>query len=830
MADRYNPSEIEPRWQQAWAEQGLYDTVEDPTRPKWYALTMLPYPSGDLHTGHWYAFTPSDAAARWRRMNGYNVFFPPGFDAFGLPAENAAIKHGVHPNKWTYANIERMRTQMRRMGAMWNWDREAITCDPDFYKWTQWFFLRFYHANLAYREKAPVDFCPNCNTTLAREQVWDGRCERCGTQVIKKDLEQWKFRITAFADDLLEGLERIDWPERVKVMQTNWIGRSEGARVTFRTEQGDPIEVFTTRPDTLWGATFMVLAPEHPLVDKVTTPAQRAAVTTYQADAAAMNEIARSAADKEKTGVFTGGYAVNPVNEARIPIWIADYVMMGYGTGAIMAVPAHDQRDFEFAKKFDLPIVLVVQPPDGAISSADDLEEAWPEEGVMVNSGPLNGMPAGKGEGESVQAAIAWLVANDKGEAAVTYRLRDWLISRQRMWGAPIPIVYCETCGTVPVPYEDLPVVLPDDAEFKPTGESPLKYHEGFLNVTCPQCGGPATRETDTMDTFMCSSWYHYAYVTPYWQKGQTIHEDDMPWNEEQGDYWLPVDQYTGGIEHATMHLLYTRFFTKALHKLEVVPFDEPMQRLFNQGMILGPDGEKMSKSRGNVVNPDEMVDKYGADTVRGYLMFIGPWDQGGPWDPAAIEGVSRFMYRVWSVALDDTAPDQVAAEPAADDVRNLERKLHQTIIKVTDDFANFRFNTAIAALMELNNTLIKAKETAVVGAPVWDEAIDALVLMMAPIFPHISEELWHRRGHTESVHLQRWPVADAEKAKEDEITIVVQVNGKVRDKLIVAPGTPGETLEKSALALDNVQKWIDGKQVRKVVVVPNKLVNVVIG
>ena len=830
MADRYNPSEIEPRWQHAWAEQGLYDTVEDPTRPKWYALTMLPYPSGDLHTGHWYAFTPSDAAARWRRMNGYNVFFPPGFDAFGLPAENAAIKHGVHPNKWTYANIERMRTQMRRMGAMWNWDREAITCDPDFYKWTQWFFLRFYHANLAYREKAPVDFCPNCNTTLAREQVWDGRCERCGTQVIKKDLEQWKFRITAFADDLLEGLERIDWPERVKVMQTNWIGRSEGARVTFRTEQGDPIEVFTTRPDTLWGATFMVLAPEHPLVDKVTAPAQRAAVTTYQADAAAMNEIARSAADKEKTGVFTGGYAVNPVNEARIPIWIADYVMMGYGTGAIMAVPAHDQRDFEFAKKFDLPIVLVVQPPDGAVSSADDLEEAWPEEGVMVNSGPLNGMPAGKGEGESVQAAIAWLVANGKGESAVTYRLRDWLISRQRMWGAPIPIVYCDQCGTVPVPYEDLPVVLPDDAEFKPTGESPLKYHEGFLNVTCPQCGGPATRETDTMDTFMCSSWYHYAYVTPYWQKGQTIHEDDMPWNEEQGDYWLPVDQYTGGIEHATMHLLYTRFFTKALHKLEVVPFDEPMQRLFNQGMILGPDGEKMSKSRGNVVNPDEMVDKYGADTVRGYLMFIGPWDQGGPWDPAAIEGVSRFMYRVWSVALDDTAPDQVAAEPAADDVRNLERKLHQTIIKVTDDFANFRFNTAIAALMELNNTLIKAKETAVVGAPVWDEAIDALVLMMAPIFPHISEELWHRRGHTESVHLQRWPVADAEKAKEDEITIVVQVNGKVRDKLIVAPGTPGETLEKSALALDNVQKWIDGKQVRKVVVVPNKLVNVVIG
>jgi leucyl-tRNA synthetase len=830
MADKYNPAEIEPKWQAAWEEAGLYDTVEDPDRPKWYALTMLPYPSGDLHTGHWYAFTPSDAAARWRRMNGYNVFFPPGFDAFGLPAENAAIKHGVHPNKWTYANIERMRTQMRRMGAMWNWDHEAVTCDPEFYKWTQWFFRKFYDADLAYREKAPVDFCPNCNTTLAREQVWDGRCERCGAQVIKKDLEQWKFRITNFADDLLAGLERIDWPERVKVMQTNWIGRSTGAEVTFATEDGDPIEIFTTRPDTLWGATFMVLAPEHPLVEKVTTPDHAAAVETYRRNAAAMDEIARSAADKEKTGVFTGGYAVNPVNDARIPIWIADYVMMGYGTGAIMAVPAHDQRDFEFAKQYDLPIVLVVQPPDGDIQHADDLTEAWPEEGVMINSGPLNGITAGKGPGESVEAAVAWLEAHGKGEAAVNYRLRDWLISRQRMWGAPIPIIYCEHCGTVPVPYADLPVVLPDDAEFKPTGESPLKYHEGFLNVECPQCGGPATRETDTMDTFMCSSWYHYAYVTPYWKSGESIGPEDSPWNPDQGEYWLPVDQYTGGIEHATMHLLYTRFFTKALHKLEVVPFDEPMLRLFNQGMILGPDGEKMSKSRGNVVNPDEMVDRYGADTVRGYLMFIGPWDQGGPWDPAAIEGVSRFLFRAWGVVTDEPNPERVAAEPATGDVRNLERKLHQTIIKVTDDMAAFRFNTAIAALMELNNALIKARETDVVGSPIWQESVRSLVLLMAPIFPHISEELWQRLGYEQSVHLQSWPVGDAEKAKEDEIVIVVQINGKVRDKLAVDPGTPKETLESQALALESVQKWIDGKEVRKVIVVPNKLVNIVIG
>ncbi len=629
---------------------------------------------------------------------------------------------------------------------------------------------------------------------------------------------------------LLEGLERIEWPERVKVMQTNWIGRSVGAQVTFSTEDGDPIEIFTTRPDTLWGATFMVLAPEHPLVETITTPEQAVPVTAYQQSAAAMDEIARTAADKEKSGVFTGGYAVNPVNGARIPIWIADYVMMGYGTGAIMAVPAHDQRDFEFAKQFDLPIVLVVQPPDGSIQSADDLQEAWPEEGVMVNSGPLNGITAGKGEGESVEAAIAWLAAHEKGEAAVNYRLRDWLISRQRMWGAPIPIIYCDQCGTVPVPYEDLPVVLPDDAEFKPTGESPLKYHAGFLNVDCPQCGGPATRETDTMDTFMCSSWYHYAYVTPYWKAGETIGPEDRPWNKEQGDYWLPVDQYTGGIEHATMHLLYTRFFTKALHTLGVVPFDEPMLRLFNQGMILGPDGEKMSKSRGNVVNPDEMVEKYGADTVRGYLMFIGPWDQGGPWDPSAIEGVSRFMYRFWSVAVDEAKPELAAAEPPADEVRTLERKLHQTIIKVTEDYENFRFNTAIAAMMELNNALIKAKGSAVVGSTVWEESVRSLALMMAPIFPHISEEVWNRLGNAESVHLQAWPMGDPEKAKEDEITVVVQINGKVRDKLTITPGTDKKVLEAEALALDTVQKWIDGKEIRKVIVVPNRLVNVVVG
>lgn len=826
MSERYNPHEIEAKWRTEWEAQGLYDTVEDPSRPKWYALTMLPYPSGDLHTGHWYAFTPSDASARFKRMNGYNVFFPIGFDAFGLPAENAAIKRGIHPKIWTYSNIERMRDQLRQMGAMWAWDREAVSCDPDYYKWTQWFFLRFYEADLAYRDFAPVDWCPNCQTTLAREQVWgdDRRCERCGTKVIKKELNQWKFRITRFAEELLSGLDTIEWPERVKVMQTNWIGRSTGAEVTFQTEQGDSLLIFTTRPDTLWGATFMVLAPEHPLVDNITTDQNRHAVDVYKQQASMLDEVTRGAADKEKTGVFTGGYAINPVNNERIPIWIADYVMMGYGTGAIMAVPAHDERDFAFARQYGLEIRRVITGPDGATGA---MEEAYSSksEGEMINSGRFDGTPV---DGAS-DKVITWLEQTGKGKRAVNYRLRDWLISRQRMWGAPIPIIYCEKCGTVPVPYEQLPVLLPDDAEFKPTGESPLKYHDGFRYVPCPNCGGPAERETDTLDTFMCSSWYHYAYVSPNWKAGEPIQRHDMPWDAAKGDYWLRVDQYTGGIEHATMHLLYTRFFTKALNQLGIVPFDEPMKRLFNQGIILGPDGEKMSKSRGNVVNPDDYVGKYGADTVRGYLMFIGPWDLGGPWDPSAIEGVSRFLSRVWNIALDEDK-NSAPGEADPDQVRALERKLHQTILKTTDDLANFRFNTAIAALMELNNLLVRLKDTAVAHTPVWKETIDTMLLMMAPIFPHISEELWHRRGHSTSVHLQAWPQADVEKSRDDEVNVVVQINGKVRDKLTVAPDTPNATIESQALALETVQKWMDGKSVRKVIVVPNKLVNIVIG
>ncbi|MFZ1769467.1 MAG: leucine--tRNA ligase [Caldilinea sp.] len=829
MSNKYNPAEIEPKWQQIWAEQQLYKAVEDPERPKWYALTMLPYPSGDLHTGHWYAYTPSDAGARFRRMSGYNVLFPIGFDAFGLPAENAAIKHGAHPAQWTFANIAQMRAQLGRMGAMWAWEHEAVSCDPEYYKWSQWFFRKFYDAGIAYREYAPVDFCPTCNTTLAREQVWgdDRHCERCGTPVVKKNLEQWKFRITRYADELVEMLEQIEWPERVKVMQTNWIGRSVGAEVAFHTEQGEPLVIFTTRPDTLWGATFMVLAPEHPLVDAITSAEQRDAIEDYKAQAARMDEIQRGAADKEKSGVFTGGYAINPVNDERIPIWIADYVMMGYGTGAIMAVPAHDARDFAFAQKFGLEIRRVITGPDGA---AGPLTEAYDakDAGEMVNSGPFDGTPVEDG----VSKVIAWLEANELGRGAVNYRLRDWLISRQRMWGAPIPMIYCAQCGVVPVPYEDLPVLLPDDAEFKPTGESPLKYHQGFRYVKCPSCGGDAERETDTLDTFMCSSWYQYAYISPYWKAGQPLKADDMPWDKTAGDYWLPVDQYTGGIEHATMHLLYTRFFTKVMRDLGLVDFDEPMLRLFNQGMILGPDGEKMSKSRGNVINPDEVVNRYGADTVRGYLMFIGPWDQGGPWDPQAIEGVYRFLQRVWVVVTDDMQAVQPQAKPARtpapEQERALERKLHQAILKVTDDMQDFRFNTAIATLMELNNYLYKARETDVVNRAIWHSALRDLLLMMAPIFPHIADELWHRQGNTSSIHLQRWPAGDPEKAREAEITVVVQINGKVRDRLVVAPGAARADLENAALQLSSVTKWLEGRAPRRVIVVPDKLVNIV--
>ena len=645
MQNAYSPQVIEKKWQAKWEKDKLYRSVIDHSQPKHYALTMLPYPSGDLHIGHWFSMTPPDARARFKRMQGFNVMFPMGFDAFGLPAENAAIKDGVHPMKRTFQNIERMRKQMRSMGAMFDWEREAVSADPEYYKWTEWFFIQLYKMGLAYRKMSAVDWCPHCNTTLAREQVWgeDRHCERCGTPVIKKNLEQWFFQATKYADELLN-FDGLDWPQTVKTLQTNWIGRSEGASVIFKTAPsspppfspkmgeekggGDDIEIFTTRPDTLWGATFMVFSPEHPLVEKVTSPEQKAAVEAYKMQAARQSDIEREAVDKEKTGVFTGGYAINPVNQAHIQIWIADYVLMSYGTGAIMAVPAHDERDFAFAKKYDLPIIPVIQPVGASHDSP--LQAAYVGDGVMVNSAQFNGTKVNTEKGRKnpgISKVIDWLASQGIGKEAVNYRYRDWLISRQRYWGAPIPMIHCEKHGWNPVPEDQLPVLLPEDVEWKPTGESPLKLHPTWKNTICPICGEPAERETDTMDTFMCSSWYHLRYLSPHYDKG--------PFDPKEYDYWMPVDTYTGGIEHATMHLLYTRFFHKAMRDAGVTKGDEPMMQLRNQGMVLGEDNEKMSKSRGNVIAPDVLVNQYGADTVRAYLMFFARWGMGVPWDSA---------------------------------------------------------------------------------------------------------------------------------------------------------------------------------------------------
>jgi leucyl-tRNA synthetase len=814
MSEKYVPGDVENKWQVRWEEEKLYEQSIDHSRPKHYALTMLPYPSGDLHIGHWYAIAPSDARARFKRMKGFNVLFPMGFDAFGLPAENAAIDRNIHPSKWTFENIDRMRTQMRSMGAMFDWRREAISAEPSYYRWSQWFFKKLLDLGLAYRKRAAVDFCPHCNTTLAREQVWgdDRHCERCKTPVVKKDLEQWFFRTTSYAEELLD-FNAIDWPDRVQVMQTNWIGRSSGADVIFSTEDGDPIQIFTTRPDTLWGATFMVLAPEHPLVDKITTAEQGKPVAEYIRATEGMEDILRESADREKTGVFTGAYAVNPVNQERIPIWVADYVLMSYGSGAIMAVPAHDVRDFEFAMKYGLTIVEVIQAPGRDIADGP-LTEAFVSkaDGQMINSGPFDGKPV---DG-AVDMVTNWLEEQGTGKAAVNYRLRDWLISRQRYWGTPIPIIYCPDHGAVPVPDSDLPVLLPEDVEFVPTGESPLRFHEGFLHTTCPICDEPSLRETDTMDTFMCSSWYQYRYLSPEYNIG--------PFDPQEGDYWLPVDQYTGGIEHATMHLIYTRFFTKIMRELGLVAFDEPMIALYNQGMVLGEDGEKMSKSRGNVIAPDKLVQRYGADTVRTYLMFFSRWDQGGPWNYDGIKGPQRMLYDVWQLATHDYQAG--AVNKPAD--RDLQRKTHNTIRRVSEDLENFSFNTAVAALMELRNVLIDMQRKKNVEQLTWIEAVESMLLLLAPIAPHITEELWERRGKPFSIHQVSWPTWDEEIVKEETVTLVVQVNGRVRDRLVVPAGQNDDALKEIALSSEKIQIWLSGNQPRKVIVVKGKLVNIV--
>ena len=825
----YLPQEIETKWQNYWEEQGLLDFDFASEKPNFYMLTMLPYPSGDLHIGHWYAMAPSDSYARFMKMKGYEVFFPIGFDAFGLPAENAAIKNNIHPKTWTYANIERMQKQLRTMGNMFAWKNEVVSCDPEYYKWSQWFFLKMLENDLAYREHAPVDYCNHCQTTLAREQVWgeDRVCERCQNPVVKKKLNQWKLRITKYADELLD-FDDLDWPERVRTMQQNWIGRSEGVEFALKVSGHDNLNfrVFTTRPDTVFGMTFCVLAPEHELVDQITTPQQKITVEAYKEAAQKKNEIERTAEGQEKDGVFTGAFAVNPMSGDSVPIWIADYVLASYGTGAIMAVPGHDERDFHFARKYGLPtpVVIVAQQeldsvPDGADLSEPILQK---EGSVMVNSQNFDGAlwP------ESYNRVADTMQKEGFGERQINFRLHDWLISRQRMWGTPIPIIYCESCGMQQVPYEELPVVLPDDAEFKPTGESPLKYHEGFLKTKCPKCGGDAERETDTMDTFICSSWYYYAYVAPYWKKGETLSKTDLPWDAEKIRNMCPVDQYTGGIEHATMHLLYFRFFTKALADMGLLDFREPAKRLFNQGMILGEDHEKMSKSRGNVVNPDDLVQKYGTDTVRAYLMFLGPWDAGAPWNPHGIEGLARFFKGVWTLCQMEV-PETVTVKTETE--KQLRKTLHQTLKKAGEDLQHFRFNTAIAAVMAFRNVL--KGEAGAAGSDVWKECLEGMLLMLAPIAPHITEELWEKiKPGSGSIHQQAWPEYDESMIVEDMVTLVIQVNGKVRDRLEMPAGTSKEEAEQSALAAPKVQSYLEGRQIRKVIVVPERLVNIVCG
>ena len=819
--EKYDFKLIEAKWQQYWEEHGFYQVSEDPNRPKYYALEMFPYPSGNLHMGHVRNYAIGDVVARFKAMNGYNVLHPMGWDAFGLPAENAAIQHGIHPAIWTLANIENMKRQLKTMGISYDWDRELATCKPDYYKFTQWMFLKLYQHGLAYKKKSAVNWCPSCQTVLANEQVVDNSCERCEAVVEKKQLEQWFFKITDYAQRLLDDLELLPgWPEKVKTMQRNWIGRSEGCQFDMQIAGSDErISVFTTRPDTVFGVTYMVLAPEHPLVEKLAqnTP-EAAAVNEFLDKMRHLSDIARASTELEKEGVFTGAYAINPMNGEEVPIWIANYVLMDYGTGAIMAVPAHDQRDFEFARKYGLPIRVVIQGEDTPLDGAD-LTEAYEGDGKMVNSGLFDGLSVEAGKA----AVIDYMEKNGIGSRAVNYRLRDWLISRQRYWGAPIPIVYCQECGIVPVPEEDLPVLLPEDVEFKPSGESPLNYVSSFYETTCPGCGGKARRETDTMDTFVCSSWYFDRFCSP--------HEDKQPFARAAVDYWMPVDQYIGGVEHAILHLMYARFFTKFLYDIKWLSCQEPFTNLLTQGMVL-KDGSKMSKSKGNVVSPEDIINTYGADTARLFILFASPPDRDLEWSDAGVEGAYRFLNRVWRLVGDYRKvlqkQDSIGSE-LDEATRQLRFKTHAIIKKVTEDIENrFNFNTAISAIMELSNQLGAYRDHPRPHAGVVREAVETLLLLLSPFSPHICEELWHMIGHENSICLMSWPKYDKDALVQSEVEMVVQINGKVRDRIMVATGSDDETVRQQCLQSPRVLQQLEGKTVQKFIIVPGKLVNIV--
>jgi leucyl-tRNA synthetase len=832
-------AEFEPRWRARWEREGLFrPPVAGPER-KFYCLNMFPYPSGTLHVGHGRNYILGDVIARYRLMHGDQVLCPMGWDAFGLPAENAAIASGVHPDEWTRSNIAIMKRQLNAWGLGYDWDREVTSSDPEYYRWTQWIFLRLYHRGLAYQGEGPVNWCPSCNTVLANEQVVAGACERCETAVETRELRQWYFRITHYAERLLRDLDLLTgWPERVRVMQRNWIGRSEGLEILFPVEgETEPLQCFTTRADTLYGATFVVLAPAHPLARRLAAGRGERAREVADFIAGYQATVHRPDEQIEKEGVFTGIHAVNPATGQPIPIWVANYVLATYGSGAIMAVPAHDQRDFEFAEAYGIPIRRVIA--EDPARAGEPMDAAYEGEGVMVDSGPYSGLPSDAGRerlSDDFEAA-------GKGRRAVNYRLRDWLISRQRYWGTPIPIIICERCGTVPVPEEDLPVVLPLDVNFKPTGESPLKEVESFARVACPQCGTEARRETDTIDTFIDSSWYFLRYLSP--------HDRERPFDRQLVDRWLPVDQYIGGVEHAILHLMYSRFITKVLHDDGLIGFQEPFAALFTQGMIC-KDGAKMSKSKGNVVNPEELIARYGADTARLYTLFVGPPDKDAEWNDRAVEGTYRFLGRVWRLAVDhlEVLPREAMLEAGeeswaaaqgetADQVRELRRITHRTIERVTQDVDRLHLNTAVSATMELTNAATAfAAETLAAGhlAPeraegqALREAVETITIVLAPFAPHIAEELWQRLGGTDSVFRRSWPRHDPALAAADMITLVVQINGKVRDRIQAPRGLDQSAARELALAAPRIAPHLAGKTVRKVVVVPDKLVNLVVG
>ena len=824
MKEKYNFTEIEKKWQDVWEKEDAFKTVEDYDKEKYYVLEMFPYPSGKLHMGHVRNYSIGDVIARFKRLKGYNVLHPMGWDSFGLPAENAAIKNDIHPAIWTDSNIAEMHRQLQGLGFSYDWDREVATCKEEYYKWMQWIFIQFYNKGLAYKKDNPKNWCPSCQTVLANEQVVDGCCERCHTPVTKKRLSQWYLKITDYADRLLKDLDKMPgWPEKVKLMQKNWIGRSTGAEVTFEIENfSKKLQIYTTRPDTLFGVTYMVLAPEHPFVPELTNGTKyEAAVKAYQEECQHKSEIERTSLTKEKTGVFTGCYGINPVNGKKVPIFISDYVMMDYGTGAIMAVPAHDQRDFEFAKKFDLDIVPVVDSQNPEID-INNLTEAFVAEGTMINSGKYTGM----NNKEAIEEITKDLEADGLGKAQVNYKLRDWLISRQRYWGCPIPMVYCEECGWVPEKEENLPVKLPTDVEFTGKGDSPLKTSKTFGETTCPCCGKKAVREFDTMDTFVDSSWYFLRYCD--------AHNSEKPFDKKKADYWMNVDQYIGGVEHAILHLLYARFFQMVMHDLGLVDAEEPFDNLLTQGMVI-KDGAKMSKSLGNIVSPEEIQAKYGADTARLFILFAAPPEKELDWSDAGVEGSYRFLNRVYRLVQeyvneirgDFRGSETITIQRAEDKALNFQ--LNATVKKVTEDAGGrFSFNTAISSIMELVNALYKYKQGEV-NVPLMNDAIEKLILILNPFVPHITEELWNNLGHEDRVYQQNWPEFDPAALELETVEIIVQVNGKLKDKMAFEKNAEKSAIEEAALASERVQDAIAGKSVVKTIVVPNKLINFVV-